>query len=295
MSGEQELPPVSGQPAASSVPTFTQAQRLRKHSKRCSFLQASRREPSRPALADSFRENVSSFVYPLGTLGNRSTLKRAASPEASSSSELVIGIVSVVKSRFAFKDMPANPSNVLCREKLNHILRLLKDGPVGVRHLWLFHKVCEWELEEAQRLGWIRIFFRESPKGRPARMAESTERDDAKLPPRRREIGEISFRHETFARRSVYESVKGGMRFAGYCLPPLYMACLRTYPRLSRRRAVATAATAQLMRRREVQAARAWYYAVMNREILRDEPMPRTVMGIRARLTEVGSHYVRRL
>jgi hypothetical protein len=184
---------------------------------------------------------------------------------------------------------------MLCLEKLYHILRLLKDGPVGVRHLWLFHKVCEWELEEAQRLGWIRIFFRESPKGPAARMAESSERDDAKLPPTRRLIGEISFRHEEFARRSVFESVQGGMRFAGYCLPPLYMACLRTYPRLSRRRAVATAATAQLMRRREVRAARSWYFAIMNSEIPRDEPMPRTVSGIRARLTEVGSYYVRRL
>ena len=70
--------------------------------------------------------------------------------------------------------------------------------------------------------------------------------------------------------------------------------CLRTYPRLSRRRAVATAATAQLMRRRDVQAARAWYYAKLAHEIPRDEPMPRTVLGLRARLTEVGSFYVRK-
>jgi hypothetical protein len=43
------------------------------------------------------------------------------------------------------------------------------------------------------------------------------------------------------------------------------------------------------------QAARAWYYAVMNREVPKDESMPRTVSGIRARLVEAGSHYARRV
>ena len=176
----------------------------------------------------------------------------------------------------------------LSPEKLCHIERLLKDGPMRLRRLWLHHRVFEWEVEQAAELGWVRIFLRESPHGRAARMAKLSERADARLPRPRRQIEkEISLKHEAFARRAVFESMPRGSRFCGFSIPPTYVAYLLCYPKAGGM-AVTSAAASRLMRRLDVQAALAWRYAKFAQEIPQAGLMPRTVSGIRARLIELG-------
>ena len=153
--------------------------------------------------------------------------------------------------------------------------------------------IYEWKVEQAAELGWVRIFFRESLRGPAAGMAELSGNTDAKLPRFRRQIEkEISRKLEVFARRSVFKCIPRGMENYRFHLPPIYVAYLRCYSK-ALSKAVARAAAARLMRRRHVQAARAWYYARVCQEIPQAEPMPRTVSGIRARFTEVGSYRAR--
>jgi hypothetical protein len=183
--------------------------------------------------------------------------------------------------------------NILCLERLYRIERVLKGGPKTLWRMRCYHEIYEWEVEQAAEFGWVRIFFRELPRGPAARMAELCERADAKLPRPRRQIErEIGWKHREFAQRSVFECVPRGMRFCHFRMPPVYVAYLHTYPQ-ARSKAVARAAASRLMRRRDVQAAQAWYYAILNHEVSKEEPMPRTLSGIRARLTEVGSGFAR--
>jgi hypothetical protein len=60
-------------------------------------------------------------------------------------------------------------------------------------------------------------------------------------------------KHEVFAMRSVFECVPQGMKFYHLRMPPIYVACLRTYPKANSK-AVAWVDASRLMRRREVQA-----------------------------------------
>jgi hypothetical protein len=107
------------------------------------------------------------------------------------------------------------------------------------------------------------------------------------LTARRRPRNFISYRHEAFARVSVFEAIPGGdRRFLN--IPPVFRAYLRTYGN-ARSEAGARASASRLMKRRDVQAARQWFHAVLCREVPQGEPMPRTLVGIYARLRQLGS------
>lgn len=97
----------------------------------------------------------------------------------------------------------------------------------------------------------------------------------------------ISWKHEFFARRAVFHCCLRSARIAGIFLPGFVEAYLWTYGN-ARSRAGARASTSRLMKRRDVRAAIQWFYAQVSNEIPRDEPMPKTVSGIGARLAELG-------
>lgn len=75
---------------------------------------------------------------------------------------------------------------LLCREHLNRILSLLDrhEGGISMRDFWRTHRIEWWELEQAEKLGWISISRRKPPRGRPSRLVEKINNPHtAKLPP----------------------------------------------------------------------------------------------------------------
>jgi hypothetical protein len=169
--------------------------------------------------------------------------------------------------------MSVRRRNILCRERLQIILRALAHGPVEMRRLQRHQNATLWELDQAEAAGWVRTFFRESQKGMATHMIAATGLCNA-LPPLRKDIeAPISLRHAEFARRSVREGVRRGMNFAGIHFPPILEIYPRVYPGV-RNKCVANAAASRLMKRKDVRAARAWYYAVLSGEVAAGEPMP---------------------
>ncbi len=184
---------------------------------------------------------------------------------------------------------------ILCRERLNRILSILdrNAGALTVREFDRTYSVWKWEIEQAAALGWIAFETRKPRTGRPARFAVNVSIcHAAKLPLYRRQIEkQIGLRHDIFALRSVYCGIKGGGR---HILPlPNYTGIyLWSYSDAKSRRGAA-ASMSRLMRRDDVRAVRAWHYALLNREIPRDETMPQTASAIWQRLREVGSMFSR--
>ena len=122
-------------------------------------------------------------------------------------------------------------------------------GPMRVWRMSHYYDVCEWEVEQAAELGWVRILSRESRCGPPVRVAELSCCADAKVPPPRRQIKKaISWRHQNFAMQLGMCAPRGAS-FGPYRLGCLYEAYLRSYPG-QRSKVVARVATARLMRRR---------------------------------------------
>jgi hypothetical protein len=189
--------------------------------------------------------------------------------------------------------MSVRRRNILCRERLQIILRALAHGPVEMRRLQRHQNVTLWELDQAEAAGWVRTFFRESQKGMATHMIAATGKCNP-LPPLRKDIeAPISLRHTEFARRSVCEGVPRGMNFAGIHFPPILEVYSQVYSGV-RDKGVANAAASRLLKRKDVRAARAWYYAVLNGEIAASEPMPKWPSKIWERLAQVGSQFARR-
>ena len=178
----------------------------------------------------------------------------------------------------------------LCRERLARIQRILSRsaGSLPVREFARSFSVWEWEIEQAAALGWLKIEMHKPRTGRPSRIAKIvSESQTAKLPPYRCQIDQpISFRHQLFAMHSTC-AVKHGSRKLVY-LPAITDAYQSVFKRATNRRA-ATASASRLMRRNDVRAARAWYYAQFDGDAPRGESMPDTVNGIVQRLRELGS------
>ena len=182
-------------------------------------------------------------------------------------------------------------SSILCRERLDRILRILArlGGALTVREFGRTYGVSEWEVEQAAELGWIKIETHKPRTGRPSRIARAvSEKTAAKLPPYRWEIERpISIRHWYFALHSAYSAIKGGSRLL-MRIPPYTDAYLQAFPAAKSRRAAA-ASMSRLLRHPDVSAARAWFYSKISKEIPRDEPMPDTARAIWQRLSELGS------
>ena len=179
---------------------------------------------------------------------------------------------------------------ILCRERLERIRIVLSHhaGALTVREFARTYSVWEWEVEQAAELGFIKIETRKPRTGRPSRIATIVSKPQAaKLPPYRWQIEKpIRFQHKLFAMHSTC-AVKHGSRKLVY-LPTITEAYQNVFKRATKRRA-ATASASRLMRRSDVRAARAWYYARFDGDAPRSEPMPETVTGIWQRLRELGS------
>jgi hypothetical protein len=183
----------------------------------------------------------------------------------------------------------------LCRERFTRIQHVLNknDGTLTVRDFARSFSVWEWELEQAEALGWIQIETRKPRTGRPSRIVKRvSETHTAKLPPYRWQIEKpIRIRHWNFAFHSVYSAIKGGSSFL-WRIPPYTDAYLMAFPAAKSRRA-ATASMSRLLRHPDVRAARAWFYSKVSQEIQRDEPMPDSARAIGQRLRELGSWRIR--
>ena len=179
---------------------------------------------------------------------------------------------------------------ILCRERLDRICRILArcGGTATVRTLRTAPAIRDWEIEQATKLGWLTITIRKPRVGRPSRVAEFRMLTNAKFPePRWRIEKEISIRHLLFALRSVTQAVKHGSNFCGVGIPGIVSAYVSIYKPRSRNGAYAS--TSRLLKRRDVWAARQWFYAQSSGEVPHDATMPRTVSGIKMRLRELGN------
>jgi hypothetical protein len=171
---------------------------------------------------------------------------------------------------------------ILSLERLDRIRAVLdrRGGTASLRDLQRSHGIWTWEIEQAEALGWLTIRMHKPRVGRPSLVAEVSREENAKLPPPRYEVeGAISTRHYQFALRSV-GTVHRGMQSIGF--PPIVSAYVAIYNPRSRQGASASAS--RLLRRPDVQAARQWFYAMIQGEIPTHERMPETASGIWERL-----------
>ena len=181
-------------------------------------------------------------------------------------------------------------SLTLCRERLHRIQTVLarNAGSLPVREFARSFSVWEWEIEQAAVLGWIKIETHKPRIGRPSRIVQQVSQTQAaKLPPYRSQIERpINFQHQLFAIHSTC-AIKRGSRKLVY-VPAITDVYQSVFKQAAKRRA-ATASASRLMRRSDVKAARAWYYAKFDGDAPRNESMPDTEKGIWQRLRELES------
>lgn len=143
---------------------------------------------------------------------------------------------------------------ILCRERLERILSILgrRGGALSMRDFFRTFAVFDWEIEQAESLGWVTITMKKPPSGRPSRIVEKVSKNEcAKLPPRRCQIpSQISFRHWNFV--FAYLSTS----------PPCNAsAAYRASFRGARSAAGARASANRLLKHPDVRAALAWIRA----------------------------------
>lgn len=177
--------------------------------------------------------------------------------------------------------------SILCRERLNRILTVLdrEDGECSMRRLARNFSVWEWEVEQAEDLGWLAISERKPRVGRPSRIATKlSECPSAKLPLWRYAIPkEMSIRHYNFALQLA--SVGPRRNAFGFGLQTAVDAYyMRSFP-CSRSGAGVAASASRLMKRPMIQAARRWFLATDLHDY--SEEMPATPAAIYPRLAEL--------
>jgi len=143
---------------------------------------------------------------------------------------------------------------ILSRERLGRILSVLDrlGGAASVRDLFRSYGVREWEIQQAEALGWVAITVKKPATGRPSQIARKVSNPVvAKLPPRRNDISRgISIRHWNF----VFAYLSG----PAICnAEAAYRACFRG----AQSNAGARASACRLLRHPDVKAALAWMRA----------------------------------
>ena len=185
-------------------------------------------------------------------------------------------------------------SNILCRERLNRLLRVLRklEGVATIRDLQRTHGIWQWEVGQAEELGWLRVTMRKNARGPASQVAEIISNSlSAKCPPFRNGIPrEIRFKHRMFAINSVMPiDAPGPFRIR---MPSKTDAYLMTY-RDCRDRNAAAVGACRLMKRTDVKLMRTWLFCEVNHEIV--DPMPWTIEDLLAGLEPLGKiRYVRR-
>jgi hypothetical protein len=175
-------------------------------------------------------------------------------------------------------------SLTLCRERLNRLLLVLtrQGGSETFRQLERRFGVWRWEVEQAAALGWVEIETCKPRTGHPSQIVRVRRSPSAKLPPCRWQIEkEISHRHWIFAMRCTLKAVKRGHGAFGPfgasgCWTDAYQ---HTFGK-AKSRAGARASASRLIRRQDIKAMRAWWYAKINQRIPLNEDMPKTTRAI---------------
>jgi hypothetical protein len=143
---------------------------------------------------------------------------------------------------------------ILSRERLNRILSILdrRGGEVSIRDFYRNFGIFNWEVTQAEALGWITITIVKPATGRPSAIAKKVSHSTAaKLPPHRWNIpSDISFRHWNF----VYA-------YLSTCPPCNATAAYLVSFRNVRSKAGARASASRLLKHPDVKAALAWIRA----------------------------------
>jgi hypothetical protein len=151
-------------------------------------------------------------------------------------------------------------SLILCRERLERLLKVLdrRDGTASIRDLRRTFGIYEWEVTQAEELGWLLIYDHKPWTGRPSRLAKKLSITvSAKLPPRRYHVpNEITIRHCLFAARST-GLMKGGRM--GLRAATATYAYLETFPE-AKSVPGAAASASRLMKRSDIRLLRRWFY-----------------------------------
>ena len=157
---------------------------------------------------------------------------------------------------------------LLCRERLNRLLRILEDGHDGisVRDLQRTYRFEWWELEQAEELGWVRTSVRMPRTGRPStQLWRISNCQHAKLPPLRNDTPRwIKWKHRCFAEWT--QAVVPASSAGGFRMITKVEAYMRVYPGCRSRNAAAVSAS-RLMRRTDVRLMIRWLRCQSNGEV----------------------------
>lgn len=182
---------------------------------------------------------------------------------------------------------------ILCHERLTRLLFVLDREWVecSVRRLCRIFAIYDWEVEQAEEAGWVKISERKPSVGRPSCVARKvSENESAKLPPWRYMIPkELSVRHWRFALELT--GVEHGRGHFGFTLSSATRAYLIAFPNAKSRAGDAGIAS-RLRKKPMIQAARRWFLATDLHSY--DEEMPKMPQAIYRRLAELRAASERR-
>lgn len=180
---------------------------------------------------------------------------------------------------------------ILCRERLNRLLHVLDrmGGIAPIRDLGRSHGIWWWEVEQAEKLGWVRVSTNKPATGRPSDVAEILNNcPSAKYPHFRSQIPrDIKFSHRCFAINSV--NCVGASSPCGLRMATKTEAYMMAYP-ACRSRAAASVGASRLMKRMDVRLMRRWLFCEINGEICGN--MPWSVTELVEQLEPLG--YIKR-
>jgi hypothetical protein len=166
------------------------------------------------------------------------------------------------------------------------VLRILsildrRGGKLSIRDFFRSFGVFNWELEQAELLGWVKITTKKPATGRPSRVvAKVSNFQCAKLPLRRWDIpSEISIRHWNF----VFAYLTGPKTCNAAAA---YQACFHG----GRSAAGVRASASRLLRHPDVKAALAWIRASMDSDFPASEKLitPKSAQEIQAIFVRLG-------
>ena len=175
----------------------------------------------------------------------------------------------------------------LCRERLNRLLRLLegKNDGISIRDLYRNFRIEWWEVEQAEKLGWVSISVHKPPRGRPSRRVQKvSENQHAKYPPFRYAVPKwISWKHRLFAEWT--QSIVTAPNLFGFRMLSKAEAYMRAFPNCRNRNAAAASAS-RLMKRTDVKLMIFWLRCESIRQV--ERPMPFTIPELIEQLEPLG-------
>lgn len=178
-------------------------------------------------------------------------------------------------------------SLILCRERLQRMLKILdrNNKGISVRALYRDFRIEWWEVEQAEKLGWVSVSVHKPARGRPStRVLKVSETQPAKYPPFRYAIPkQITWKHRSFAEQT--QNIVTAPNAFGWRRLSKAEAYMRAYPGCSNRYAAAASAS-RLMKRTDVRLMIRWLQCELSRQV--QPPMPFTVEELIEQLEPLG-------